>query len=614
MTDLVEAPMTAIVTPILPSVFPEGFWTRGVTADQNLCLWNETDIIQPEPPEIIAGFVPWNRTAVDRTHDFNRAGRENCETESLINYLMGQLFLTEFRLDQRDRKMMIEKLYTATLHKDTGLDGKLIKDGVREVLKKNLTYVNEKNFQPAAIDTFSSLKDKNFTEFLKRIDIFPVLEHMEFPGGGSATTLCPMRLENSQKRYVGSNTPASSDFERKLRQFIADNSPIFQYNTSRPNNLPDGRFMHALSLGYKRVMNTDKNPKLPVYYGVAVKLSQTGSIRQIFSPFTRNDTETLEFKASAFAKPFGARIGPKEIDSLIRRQHEVLNSSQGARINPLDLKPNHSRYPGDKAGLIHTTVHNQYYLIKKQSSPGNSPYKLEIYANLTDNSALADIDLNNPNDPNKSSRFLKIMELMAVAPDLYDVFNYTILNNYMAVYFKKIKQLIAPGGDLSIGGEQGFIRGNLDCDNRPEPPQAPWGCHNGPKNGPGRKHYSEIAPFYRFPANLNGSLSLDNLHNNIADYVYENFPPYILNDPSFLLTGFVPPIKPDRYDSYEEHEKSPFMKCPTPDSKTSDKHVPSGCARGGRAGYSVKLISCKMVEALSPGNRPAGFNDKYCSD
>ena len=72
----------------------------------------------------------------------------------------------------------------------------------------------------------------------------------------------------------------------------------------------------------------------------------------------------------------------------------------------------------------------------------------------------------------------------------------------------------------------------------------------------------------------------------------------------------MPTTSPDRYTDYNATGAKPSMKCyePTPDGQ----HIPSGCAVGGRSGYSIKLISCDIVKSLpSATDTPTNIN-AYC--
>ena len=95
----------------------------------------------------------------------------------------------------------------------------------------------------------------------------------------------------------------------------------------------------------------------------------------------------------------------------------------------------------------------------------------------------------------------------------------------------------------------------------------------------------------------------------IGSHVHNNFPPYIVRDPSLLLTSFAPPAKPRLYAGYDDINTSPFMKCDKVDSQ--DRPVPSGCAQGGRSGYSVRMISCKTVKNYPSSSWPRPI-DPYC--
>ena len=428
--------------------FSADLWGRGIKANrQNLCR-NQAVRVE-DPPEVELIFsTPWNAEASNRQMRLRDNMEESCNGESFINWLMTQVFLSHFRLDQKDRKMMIHAIYEASLKQGLGLAGESIKAGVESTLQKNLTFTNRRS--DIDFKVFNSLQDPSaapITDFLEPQNVFPVLEFLFFGGPDDACSNDDPSFSN-QDLYP-SKFDLNDEIIKAYIPYVNSWKPLFDYNQS---SFSSERFISPLTLSYK------KKPDFTVYYGVSVKLTQ--SRPQLFAP-----SSSLELKASAFAKPFGGRIGPKTIDPLA-----------------LTPKPNYSRYPGDTHGLRDQDAHRDgYYLNKHEGDPhGNSWqfYDVNNYSDLASRDALA---------TNTGPDFvLRLMELMAISPNIYDLLNYSISNNYMKTYFPKISGLI--GGTFTAPGATvpGYIRGDF----------GPYSHYDGRNQS---ITVSSFVPFYFFP-------------------------------------------------------------------------------------------------------------------
>ena len=582
--------------------FSSDLWARGIRnvgSHNNLCTNQQTPIPEPSPVPVIAGFIPINWTASIGQLNLISSVKQTCNGETVINWLMGQLFLSEFRLDQKDRKMMIHALYNATLKQGKDLDGKSIEEGAKKTFEKNLTWINKQNIgnPDFKFEGFNSLGGKSVTDLLKPIYIFPILEYLDF-GSITGHLLCS---NSGSRKYSNDPTPpplpSSDPVVAQYLGFITQWMSLFNYNKSIGSPSSE-RFITPLALGYEK----EKDQR--VYYGVSVTLPQTSS-HQLFSPFTSGDS--LILKASAFAKPFGGRIGPpKDKDPLLENQIAAVTALGGmAHLEPWDLKPNHSRFPGDRWGLIHREAHNQYYLSKKETWLGsaNNPFNVNHFSNLIDHDPLS-------SDGN-SFFVLRMMELMAVAPDVFDVINYSFFNNYMTTYFPKIKQLIGGSGGNQINPSlvsasssiKGFIRGDFG---------HPHTNAYAGRNKALRKNPSSLVPFFFLQSGLEFTHLPGHPPAFPAQHASNILPPYIIKDPAHFLTGFMPTTSQDRYAAgLYNTPPDTFMKCY--ETTKDGFHIPSGCAVGGRSGYSVKLVSCDIIQSL-PGvtSKPTDLSDNYC--
>ena len=124
-------------------------WNRGIgTSTQNLCIKKGVHIPSITDPISVGGLDPSMTvlvgTATDITNKLRYDANWTCPMEGGLNWLMTQIFLTHFRLDQGDRKTMLREIYKKTLQEGKDLDGKSIFEGAKKVFLKNLTEANKK--------------------------------------------------------------------------------------------------------------------------------------------------------------------------------------------------------------------------------------------------------------------------------------------------------------------------------------------------------------------------------------------------------------------------------------------------------------------------------------
>ena len=607
--------------------------------DEDFCQTKDIVIPTIEPMTVIAGFLgPVTSAAATQVQLISGFERQ-CKGQGVLNWLMAQVFLSHFRLDQKDRKMMIQALYNETLKKGMALEktaGSSIKDGVKATIEKNLTFVNIAAYRNESnpLVFFNSLSDspggpKDFDKVFLPHNTSPALAYFNLD---VLSGHCESRLFPHYKTPRPTEWPTSFHVvhdHSSIKNYINSQANLFEYNrVSRA----DGPLLSTLTWSYY------KKPDIKIYYGVKGKISRTDPA--LFTPFSSG---TVTMKGSAFAKPFGGRIGPPprsgpypSPDPLIPEYIPV-----GATTGGDDYRvqqPNYSRYPGDKWGLVHRDLHDPKYgninsskalLIKRNDNPNTSPnptvsgsgaddptkspYKIKYFANhlrATNIDPLARDATGNP------FLFLRVMELMAVFPDVYDLVNYSISNNYMETYFPKICSLIGGGGSCpessdpgkSITGEvdnsenvPGYIRGDFGW------PDSYWDQN---KN---EQIPNSFLPFFYAPPGGTDDVKVD----KIKVVPGENFNPahytgrksrqsYMLKDPAHLLTGWSPSRKDTRYSYYYTDGKDTNMMNCFEKTLLSDRErqIPSGCAVGGRSGYSVKLISCGAVKASDFDPKP----------
>ena len=596
-------------------------WDRSDTSGSDLCK-NVGGSLHPVTPfPLVSGAVPLGQSAIQAANIALADKLDvTCAGEGWYNWLTTQLFLGHFRLDQKDRKMMIHSIYN-NFKSGKDLDGKSIHVGVIKVLRKNLTYINKSNFDfpeppPEQVFSFSSITELELSEFLKPVHIYPVLEYLSPPGSN-----CSGSGDFKRKPHFGK--PTNSDIPPdEVKEFINKWSWLFNLSLTQPLGTRDQsplpppnlytapeQYLRPLTLGY------EKDPDDILYYGVSVEM-EYGKAYPLFFPGLTGDTP-LKLKAVAFAKPFGGRIGPSkdERDRLIKPV--IIDSgSTDFTGNIYKLKPNYSRYPGDQWGLIHKDAHEKYFLNKNtndttlfdslRTGPG-VPYDIQYFSNLYGGDPLA--YNSKPGNPGHSL-FLRLMEMLATAPDLYDLTYYAPLNNYMDFYFPRICKLLnngnkCPKGEgaraIPFNGPPGterrkvFIRGDFGF---------PFSQDYSTLN----KALGTHSPLSVFYANHQRTFANQHTHLDLANerlFMHKREPiPWLVKDPAHLLTSWAPVTTRERYSGYGFPQEV-FAKC-IRTAADPTKSIPSGCAVGGRAGYSVKLISCDQAK-IFPNPPLSGF-------
>ncbi|MGI9548893.1 MAG: hypothetical protein ACR2M7_02795, partial [Bdellovibrionales bacterium] len=402
------------------------------------------------------------------------------------------------------------------------------------------------------------------------------------------------------------NNTNDPSLQSELQNFYNNNKPLFDLNGLLPLNPRQN--LANLTIGYTKKKN------LTAYYAIKAELPFR-TAPQLFSP--RPSEKRITLKGSAFAKAFGGQIGPdKSADKILEPQIIGPNVSVADIANNFNnIQPNYSRFPGDRWGLIDQQLHNntdETAFLKKTSLPDPSvhtPYYLQGYFGLYNSyDPLFYFDEPGKSPEEKAYHFLRIMELMAVFPDTFDIIHYSISNNYMETYFRKICKLIGQSGQECRASQAepivfqtgdsslpAFIRGDFGYPN-----SELYRGQNEQRSGIN----NSFVPFF-FAKNAN-PVDLD-LLGRPKVYTSRNIRySYLVSDPAHFLSSWAPSTKRDRYQKYDFPDKM-FTKCYKPSDKGGA--IPSGCAEGGRSGYSIKTISCDMVQTFEP--QPPNLSE-YC--
>ena len=484
------------------------------------------------------------------------------------------------QLDQQKRQQLIKDLYNTTLAQNNDIEGKPIKTGALKTIVNNLTYVNYKNYNPhpenytpQALDTgdiveavlkFNTL---NFDLKFKWNEVDPVLFYVKgdpVTGGG----LCPKKITNLKPSDFAPDSYLSTAVDR--RSF-----PIGFYQ--KPNS-------------------TNFHVKIEVTIPYS---------RQIFFPIKT----AVDFIAKASAKPFGAVFGPGENADILLPTYDSNNNDPAELIKNA---PNHSLFPGDRIGLYARSVQwgwsklftsaldpNEEGLDLQNNCQGIADTDIKpqcennVKKGLNANSYLfppRSIDpmfqsnINLTIEPRKFfNNHLRILEEIAIAPDLFDAQYYTILPNYMTTLFPKIQKIISP---LPDGFYSGYLPGDLGHRNNNlvsglefqdiQPPCYTSFSTRDPPPNSFRLNYIE--------KQINCANKFPEVHGAEDAFSY-----YKINKLDHLLTSWAP--NGTLGECSQDDARVKIFGLFNANKPAFQKLIPGHCLQGGRTGFSVKLIS-----------------------
>ena len=535
------------------------------------------------PPVALAFNAGFNEVvrsqSLRRVDDIARA----CRLHGTTNWIVATMWLEAFIKALYHRKKAIKEL-AENLRDGLDLRGDLIEAGARETFINNLTRSNREAFErDGEFELFNSMNGIEWNRWLVERPLYTVVYYTDsewVPSGN--TGIC----ERGPRPHFTPNLPVHIDdidiYQTPEMQTLIQR---LEFHTQQEINAqvePD-----QPDLNLDTIIGYEKNPWYMVYYGIRV---QTSPI-QPFSPFVGDNVLTMS--ARAFAKPFGGKIGPWMFDSWPQGR-DVSDSS--VRIDdtlppvrdengdfslpdplPVGLaSPNYARYPGDDLGL-------------------RSFAALRIYQDSLTPSALSHFDFFDRDrflpPPSVESKYdplawrdgaanpfidARIVEVMAISPDLFDLTYYSIDPRF----YKNHDDMSDPGllfrtTTLDLGGSSDLPRydpnifGVFD--------QWAWANDLGQGTPP------DIGSSYRPVGSLPNA-------------------PWFVKDWKHLLTGWVPNVQQQ------------FGKCDNKGDLTvggrEEESLPGSCAIGGRMGYSVKLVSRRYLTSDLPLGGVGGGSGK----
>lgn len=528
-------------TPVLCITQRRNWFFGGSDGSDNPC--KSENFYVPNIPSVpnLAPFNPINALFSGFVRSTQKSIMNSCQGYAGVNWYYAASIYAAYLKDQQSRKELIRGL-AINLAKDPkemrDLDGDLVYEGAQKTFVKNLTFPNSSGSKNAPqIEIYNSLEGLSPSKWLSEMDVYFTMYYQELTGSSSScgSVIKPI--------YILPDPAAVS----KLQAFTGDKD-----GASVQELLGIASMGRAVKPGdsFRMSIGIEKNPWILAYVGVKAKTKP----RQLFFPFG----EPVEFEARAFAQPFGGRVGPwfgrswaREADSsggdALQLSPPKLKADGSSDSNEVkDLIPMYSKYPGDKMGL--RSVLAQSSLVDQKGIRAN----IYDYSDLNRGFGEGMVnDILAYNESNTSN--IRNFEIAAVAPDLFDITYYSIQPNFADRY---LTRLVNNRTALGIGGGA-FPRG-------------------------------DIGSRLRDSISVQDQIRMANIDAKIQ--APDAF--WYVRDKTHLLTSWV---HSDTYGEYFEFPKGRFGNCDSDDEKVKLK-APGACLDGGgRAGYSVKIISPEIL-------------------
>jgi hypothetical protein len=522
----------------------------GIPGEDNICKDAGLNVPAISLP---IGFGPINAALVIFTGKINESIQALCENYGGINYFYTNAMRYAFQLDQMRLKKSILKIaenLSKPFNEMIDLNGGNVYMGAKKTFEKNLTFENRANFEVVAINSIAKAPFNNPEAWLNelKIRVQSIYRDVKTNGGCfSVDTLATQPpAENSAWNLITGQTgldPAT------VQGMFAEPSPTV---------------LDRLSLGF------EKNPWVRLY----VKVTAQSRPRQVFFPFG----DPITMTATAYAQPFGGSIGPwnkdawqkgapssngTELDGLLP---PLVVSGSGAVATPNDprLLPNYSRAPGDTMGMASALAQSVL-----GGSAGITASFPSILGAMRYGPGIAPDPLSWSPPGAAEATTVRKYEIMAAAPDLFDIAYYSIEPNFGRTYLPKLQQVANALGiepaDIprpDLGGRVG-VDGLSDFSVQDQMAVA-----------------SGKIPYPGEPAPQN--------FQNPTQY-------WVVRDRAHLLTSWVPNNEIAEYLKFPDGK---FASC-NPQGWDDDFKVkiPGSCIlNGGRTGYSVKIVNSDFYE------------------
>ena len=491
--------------------------------------------------------------------------KKDCKSKMTYNAYALASFIWAYKMDLMNRKKVIYKLAQGLSKSDsdfTDIDGESGADGIKNTLTKNLTAQNRDG--KLNVEIMNSMgeagcgtnhDDKASPDWLREIFFYPNFDYSETDCEGTNNQLADIR-----KLFTDGSLPKYR--EGNVGNIVTQIMPVL---AEPPGNTPDEKAL-------KSTIGFEKNPWCVTYVGV--KASAEPSIP--FSPFG-----SVTLTATAFAKPFGGRIGPwykenwtpglnhgsdsgKEIDKVgyVKVEPGQWFSPNVDQATRKKMAPNFSRYVGDTLGNnSKLTTANIEKMINESSK---DPFSINWFNHLTAqdyNNVNQDSDILAWDSINSKPAFLRDLEISAIVPDQFDMTYYSIDPDFYRNYYLRLRKNPALSS-LNVRGDIGMRPFNND---------------------------TKLKKF-----SIKDQLEVLHKKNYLE---FKTKLTYFVETFAELLTSWQP-MRPDN----PKFDESRFGKCEQdmtgtqiqqdnlPDVADDSQTTVGSCLKGGRVGYSVKLV------------------------
>lgn len=578
----------------------------------------------PDPGVLrIPGFFKFGQIVGGAIANAVSQATNRCATVGSLNYVMGGKFIAGYINDSMERAYLIEHLANGLSAQQDDffeITGDSAKVGLEKTLRNNLTDANRSSLEFKMLNGFglgacrgSGGTTGTFSKappWLVPIDVFPVWRYSDCSAttaGATTINLKPKQLDRYNAPELVNGAPQTL---KDLVQEVIDNlEPV-------PTFI--GFEKDPWCMGYVGVKATTK-PKIP------------------FMPLSE-----IELSAEAYAKPFGGRIGPwyyknwqpteagaARIAATANGINRDSRTEPNGAIRVTDLggltasivgdeawAPNVARFVGDGTNYavhpggfaaeevlayFHRALRmygfggQESFYANISPSGGTYPFPVVNETNVSLsyydhigaplNSALGQgLDqLSWGKNLNGAPR-LRLMEIAAVAPNLFDLAYYSIEPDFYNHYYKKIQAAIANGnGNYSGWNPSRKVLGDLGS-------------------------RFDIAPAAQ-AMNIFDQIKIQNDVGGQKALNSVESMPYVVKNSGHLLNSWA-------VDSLRDYRTNMFKfgKCLSPDSAAPGQFeqplspsTPGNCVDGGRVGYSVKMVGRSYLKAgdLSLGGNGA---------